>query len=209
MFSGGGDSTTLLYDLIDQGKEVYALSFDYGQKHKIELTYAKRTTDKLNVSHKIININEISNLLISSALIGDNVILPQTSYKKDNIGITEVPFRNTLFLSIAAQFAYSIDACCVYYAAHAGDHELYPDCRIDYFQNMKLAIELGSTKNITLLAPYIKLSKSDIIQKGIKLGIDYADTWTCYSGEKTDCNCATCIERKDAFKKLNMEDIKH
>jgi len=198
--SGGLDSTTLLYDLLKTNpkKDVIALSFDYGSNHaRKELTAINKTCKKLGVKHHVINLKKVFKDFKSSLLGGE---IPEGHYKEDNMKSTVVPFRNGILLSIAVGYAESVDADCVYYGAHAGDHTIYPDTTIEFISAMNNAAHTGTWEGIKILAPYANLTKSDILDIGLKLGVDYSLTWTCYKGQRLPCGkCGACIERNEAF----------
>lgn len=206
ILSGGMDSTTLLYDLIDQGKHVYAITYDYGQKHKKEITMAQKTCEKLGICHKIIDLS-ILNDLSPSALTRENWEVPEGHYDEPSMKQTVVPNRNMVMISMAVSYALGIGATEVYYAAHSGDHAIYPDCRKEFILKLNQAIELCDWKKISLKAPYSTLYKGDIVIKGKTLGVDYALTWTCYKGKEKACGkCGSCVERLEAFDKAKFED---
>ncbi|MFH1199130.1 MAG: 7-cyano-7-deazaguanine synthase QueC [Candidatus Omnitrophota bacterium] len=206
--SGGMDSTTLLYDIIAQGYEVYALSINYNQKHFKELDFIRKTCKKLKIPHKIIDLSRVGKeLLFASALTSNKINIPEGNYKEKNMRFTVVPNRNMIFLSLASGYAISLGAKKVFYGAHAGDHALYPDCRKKFVQAMRKAISLAHWGPLELEAPYLNLSKSDITKKGKTLGVDYALTWSCYQGREKACGkCGTCQERLAAFKKISIKD---
>jgi len=206
ILSGGMDSTTLLYDLLAQNKDVYALSFDYGQKHKKELECAKQTCKKLNVSHKILNL-AVLNEIAPSCLTRADLTVPEGHYADENMKQTIVPNRNMVMLALAAAYAIGVKATKLYYGAHAGDHEIYPDCRREFVEQMARAIALCDWHAIELNAPFINKDKGDIVQLGERLSVDFSLTWTCYKGELLACGkCGSCAERLEAFKKAGVID---
>jgi 7-cyano-7-deazaguanine synthase len=206
--SGGVDSTTLLHDVKKQGYKVYALSVNYNQRHSKELACIKKTCKKLQIPHKLINLSIIGKQLLGkSALTSKNIKIPDGNYKSSNMKLTVVPNRNMILLSLAAGYAITIGAKKVFYGAHAGDHTIYPDCRRIFVKALAHAISLADWKPVKLEAPYLNLNKGDIVKKGIKLGVDYALTWSCYKGGNKACGkCGTCRERLAAFKKANITD---
>lgn len=206
--SGGMDSTTLLYDILDRGYAVYALSVDYGQRHSKELEFIKKTCKKLKVPHKVADLSSVGKELLSaSALTSKKISIPEGDYREEGMKLTVVPNRNMILLSLAVGYAVNIGAGKVFYGAHAGDHAIYPDCRREFVEAMKGAIRLADWKKIELEAPYIDLDKGDIAIKGKGLGVDYSLTWTCYKGQKKACGkCGACRERLEAFQKAEMED---
>jgi len=206
ILSGGMDSTTLLYDLINQGYEVHAITFDYNQKHKKEITCAKRTCKKLHIPQKIIDIS-ILNDLAPSSLTREQWKVPEGNYVEETMKQTVVPNRNMVLLSLADTFAIGINASDVFYGAHAGDHTIYPDCRPVFVSAMTTAFHLCDWHDVTLHAPYLFMTKGDVVKTGISLGVNYSDTWTCYKGKKISCGrCGSCSERLEAFKEAGVQD---
>ncbi|MDD1702564.1 MAG: 7-cyano-7-deazaguanine synthase QueC [Methanoregula sp.] len=206
VFSGGMDSTTLLYDLLGQGYNVYALTFDYHQKHRKEIRCAEKICKKLNVPQKIVDVS-VLNALAPSSLTRDNWDVPEGSYTDETMKQTVVPNRNMVFLSLAASYAIGIGAGNLFYAAHAGDHAIYPDCRPVFVSAMTTALHLCDWHDVYLQVPYIRMSKGDIAKKGMALGVDYADTWSCYKGEEISCGkCGACTERREAFRLAGAVD---
>lgn len=207
ILSGGMDSTTLLYDIIELGEyKVYALSFNYGQKHKKELVCAKKTCEKLNIPHKVVNL-DVLNDIAPSALTRDEIEVPEGHYEDESMKKTIVPNRNMVMLSLATSFAIGIDASFVFYGVHSGDHAIYPDCRPDFIAAMYNVMSVCDWKKIKLKVPYGLKDKGDIAIIGKKLGVDYSLTWTCYKGKDKSCGkCGACQERLEAFKKAGVED---
>jgi|SRR3990167_7080084 len=206
ILSGGMDSTTLLYDIKEQGYDVYALSFDYNQKHKRELQFAKKTCMKLEVPHKIINL-KVLNDLAPSSLTRDDWKVPEGHYEEESMKQTVVPNRNMVMLSLAVSYAISIKATQLFIGAHAGDHAIYPDCRQEFIYALKKTIELCDWHIVSLQAPYIDKDKGDITIKGKELSVNYSLTQTCYNGKKLACGkCGACQERLEAFKKAGIKD---
>lgn len=207
LFSGGLDSTTLLVTAInDYGKEnVIALSISYGQKHDKEVSTAKKISKIYNVEYIEYNLEKIFEFSDCSLLKHSTKELPIGSYevqKTNEIVSTYVPFRNGLFLSTAASIALSKNCNKILYGAHHDDcaGDAYPDCSIEFVENMNKAIYIGSGNLITLEAPFVRLTKADIVKKGLELNIDYSITWSCYEGNDVPCcKCATCIDRIKAF----------
>lgn len=206
--SGGMDSTTLLYDILSRGYQVYALSVNYGQKHSKELEFIRKTCTKLKVSHKLINLSLLGKeLLFGSALTSQEIKVPEGDYRQTSMKLTVVPNRNMILLSLAVGYAISIGAKKVFYAAHTGDHAIYPDCRKEFVQAMRQAVLLSDWEAVELEAPYLDLDKGDIAIKGKSLGVDYSLTWTCYKGGRKACGkCGACCERLEAFQKAKMTD---
>lgn len=197
LFSGGLDSTTLLYDLLSQNDEVIALSIHYGQKHKKEILAAKEIATHTKVKHII---KEISGIFGENALTSDSLEVPDGHYTDLSMKQTVVPNRNMIFLSIALSLAISEKFDRVAYAAHSGDHAIYPDCRPEFVEAISNVFPLSDWHKVILYAPYVNLSKNEICKKGITLDAPLNLTWSCYKGGDVHCGrCGTCVERKEAF----------
>lgn len=204
VYSGGMDSTTLLYKLLAQGDQVLCLSFDYGQRHKKELKAAQKICKILKnssakISHKIINITPIKNLIAGSALTS-HIAVPEGHYKNKTMRATVVPNRNMIFLSLAIAAAVSEKFDRVAIAVHAGDHAIYPDCRLEFIKKMRAAAKVANYEKIDIYAPFLNITKHEIAKIGNRLGVPFNLTWTCYKGLKNPCGkCGACVERKEAL----------
>lgn len=199
------DSITMLYEY----KERIALgiSFDYGSNHNArEIPFAAMHCERLGIKHIVINLGFMHQYFKSSLLEGAEAI-PEGNYDEENMKSTVVPFRNGIMLSIAAGVAESNGLKYVMMANHGGDHTIYPDCRPEFVSAMSEATRLGTYPGIEVLAPYTGITKSDIARHGKALGIDYAETWSCYKGGKHHCGkCGTCRERIEALADAGIED---
>ncbi len=206
IFSGGMDSFTILHKAMSDGYTVFALTFNYGQRHVKEIEYASKVCHDLSVDHKIVDIRAVNQLLQGSSLTSD-IDIPEGHYAGDNMKSTIVPNRNMILLSLAVGYAVSIGAEKVFYGAHAGDHAIYPDCRPEFVKKMNDVSAIANYESIEIVTPYLDFDKGDILADGIKLGIDYALTWTCYNGRDKACGqCGACYERLEAFKNNNVND---
>lgn len=207
LLSGGLDSTTALYWAHTHHEVVCALSFDYGSNHAAqELACARYQAEKLGIPYHEIDLRAVSAHLQSALLSGADAI-PTADYAEDNLKQTVVPFRNGIFLAIAAGIAESNGAEGIVIAAHGGDHALYPDCREDFMQAMASAISRGTYAELQILRPFINNSKDEITAIGAALGVDFAHTYSCYCGREKHCGqCATCRERKDSFANSGVAD---
>jgi len=206
IYSGGMDSFTVLNRALKDGKEVYALSFDYGQRHVKELEYASSVCKSLNIKHKVIDISAINQLLAGSSLT-DNIEIPEGHYEADNMKSTIVPNRNMILLSLAVGYAVSVGAAQVYYGAHSGDHAIYPDCRPEFVQKMNDVCQIANYESVEIFSPYLNVNKTAILTDGISMGLDYSNTWTCYNGREKACGkCVACQERLEAFHDNNITD---
>ena len=206
VISGGMDSTTLLYKVIKEGFEVSALSFDYGQRHKKELEVAKQTCDKLGVLHKVIDLTSVGQVMKNSALT-DDIDVPEGHYADENMKLTVVPNRNMIMASIAVAEAVSVEAEAVYLGVHAGDHDIYPDCRKEFIEKLSEVTKIANYHPVEIRAPYLEMDKGDILIEGKELHVDYGLTWTCYKGGDKPCGkCGSCVERAEGFVKAGMVD---
>jgi len=205
--SGGMDSVTALYWARAHHTVTAALSFDYGAKHNHrEIPWALAHAAKLGVPHRIIPLDFIGQLFTSDLLKSGGEI-PEGHYAADNMKLTVVPFRNGIMLAAAAGFAESAGAEALVMAAHAGDHTIYPDCREDFMTAMGNALRLGTYAGIQLLRPFITKTKGQIAAEGGQLGINFAQTWSCYKGGLIHCGkCGTCVERREAFLQAGLVD---
>lgn len=205
VYSGGLDSTTMLYEYA--GEIAVALFFNYGSNHNDrEASCARRNCSKLGIEFVEIPLGFMAEHFKSSLLEGADAI-PEGNYDEENMKSTVVPFRNGIMLAAAAGLAESRGLKQVMLANHAGDHAIYPDCRPGFVEAMSQAIAAGTYDGITLFAPYTTLTKAQIVERGAKLGVDYADTYSCYRGEELHCGkCGTCRERIEAFTLAGVPD---
>ena len=206
IYSGGMDSFTVLNRALHDGKEVYALTFDYGQRHVKEIEYASTVCKSLDVNHKVIDISAINQILAGSSLT-DDIDIPEGHYEAESMKSTVVPNRNMILLSLAVGYAVSVGASQVYYGAHSGDHAIYPDCRPEFVMKMNDVCKIANYESVEIFSPYLKETKSDILTDGLKMGLKYDNTWTCYNGREKACGqCGACQERLEAFKDNNVTD---
>lgn len=206
ILSGGMDSTTLLYEMLDQGKEVKVISFNYNQRHKKELEFAKLTCSKLGLEHKIINLDFMRDICSKSSLTSDQAV-PEGHYEDETMKQTVVPNRNMIMASIAIGWAVNEDYDEIALGVHSGDHAIYPDCRPEFIQLLDLIAQCANFKRINVIAPFIDMDKGDIAILGKKLGVSFKDTWTCYQGEEVPCGkCGSCQERQEAMLKANIQE---
>ncbi len=200
ILSGGVDSTTLLYKMLSDGYEVEALTFNYAQRHKKEIDCAKGVARLLKVPHRVVDMGCLASVLGDSALLGGKEV-PKCHYTEDAARQTIVPNRNMIMLAIAAGFAEASKIPAVFYAAHRNDSTIYPDCRKEFVEALRPAITLATAWHpVELKAPFIDLTKAEIVKIGLELKVPYEMTWSCYKGEEKPCKeCPTCIERTEAF----------
>lgn len=211
LVSGGLDSATVLACALAEGFECFAISFDYGQRHRAELEAAKKLSAHFELpEHKIVrlNLDDIG----GSSLTDHSMSVPETM--QSGIPSTYVPARNTVFLSIALGYAEVIDADAIYIGVNAVDYSGYPDCRPEYiaaFQTMaNLATKRGiEGRPIAIRTPLIDLTKGQIIQRGVAAGLDYAETVSCYKADSAGYACGVCDScriRKLGFEEAGLED---
>ena len=203
--SGGMDSITLLYDKKDE--IALGISFDYGSNHNAkEIPLAEMHCRRLGIKHITINLDFMHRYFKSSLLEGAEAI-PEGHYADDNMKSTVVPFRNGIMLSIAIGIAESNNLKKVLIANHGGDHTIYPDCRPEFIKAIDAAAYAGTFVNAHVEAPYTHITKGDIARIGKRLGLNYAETWSCYKGGDKHCGkCGTCIERKEALAEAGIKD---
>ena len=203
--SGGMDSVTLLYEKKDE--IALGISFDYGSNHNHnELPLAALHCQRLGIAHVVIPLG-FMHQYFKSSLLESGESVPDGSYDEENMKSTVVPFRNGVMLAVAAGIAESNGLTKVLIANHGGDHTIYPDCRPEFIAAMDAAVEAGTFARVRVVAPYTNISKADIARRGRALGIDYAETWSCYKGGDVHCGtCGTCVERKEALREAGIED---
>ena len=206
LFSGGLDSTTLLYKTyLMHDRKILAISFDYGQRHKKELSFAQYHIKHLNISQIIIPLKFHYK---NNTLLSKNALIPHEHYTHKNQKLTVVPCRNMIMLSLAIGIAEDKNIPFVYYAAHRNDSTTYPDCRPDFVKAINKTAMAGTYNHIEVRAPFVHIYKSDIVKIGIEIGVDYYKTWSCYEGGKHHCGkCGTCQERIEAFAKNGLTPV--
>jgi 7-cyano-7-deazaguanine synthase len=208
--SGGLDSTTLLYLHNYHKDDIYPINFSYGQKHSKETEYLKYHIDKLGLQQiKYVNLDLAS--ITKSALLNPELEIPNISDPKERtreiIAQTVVPFRNAIFLSIAVSYAISIKADLVSYGAHASDFANYPDTTPTFIEAFSDAVKHGTDSDLQIVVPFDRMMKQDVLEYALELKVPLEKTWSCYRGGDIHCgNCPSCIERKQAFSKLKVDD---
>ena len=218
LVSGGLDSATCMAIAKEEGYQVVALSFDYGQRHRVELNAAKKVTGFFNVAKHI--IYKIDFGAMGKSALTDNIEVPKHNRAEEigpDIPSTYVPARNIIFLSIASAFAETNNAGAIFAGMNSIDYSGYPDCRPEFVSAFEKMINLGTKTgseggHIDIITPLMKLSKKEIIQLGLKLGVDYSLTWSCYDpqeGESTPLACGkcdSCLLRLKGFHQAGAED---
>jgi len=207
IYSGGMDSYTVLHKAIQQGLTPYALTFDYGQRHIKEIDVARSVCQELGVNHKVIDISAINELIGGSSLTDNSIDVALGHYQEENMLSTVVPNRNMILLSLAIGYAVSLKAEKVYYGAHSGDHAIYPDCRPEFVAKMNDVAAIANYEKTEIFSPYLNSDKIGILKDGLKMGLDYSKTWTCYNGREKACGkCGSCVERLEAFAENGVTD---
>ena len=211
LLSGGLDSATTLFYAKSRGFHVHALIFDYGQRHKKEIISAKSIAKSAGCDYKLVKIGFPWK---GSALLDKTIPIPQKrNLQARDIPATYVPARNIIFLSFAASYAEAIGARKIFIGANVLDYSGYPDCRPDFFIAFSRALHKGSKsgvsgKRIAIETPLIYKTKGAIIKLGLRLGVPYAFTWSCYQGGKKPCGvCDSCRLRAKGFKEIGKKDI--
>ena len=205
VYSGGADSFTLINRALSEKNYVEAITFDYGQKHKKEINYATQFCSKHKIPHQVVSLN-ISQILSDSSLVGDSPI-PEGNYDKEKMKQTVVPNRNMVMISVAASLAIKNKLDYLWYAAHSGDHEIYPDCRPEFIAKMAEVLSICDYHKINFEAPFQDLSKAEIIKVGLDMNLDYSKAWTCYEGKEKPCGkCSACLERAASFQINQVND---
>ena len=217
LFSGGLDSTTCLAMAVEKYKSenVTALCVFYGQKHKKEIESAEKIAEYYNVELIKLDLGKIFSFSSCSLLEGSDEDIPLESYAeqlKKTGGepvSTYVPFRNGLFISSAASIALSKGCSVIYYGAHSDDAagNAYPDCSDEFNEARGRAVYIGSGNQLKIEAPFVNLTKADVVRKGIELKVPYELTWSCYTGGEKPCGkCGTCLDRQRAFEENGISD---
>lgn len=203
VLSGGADSATVAYWAKNQGYDVYAISFNYGQIANKETTSAQKIAQRLDVPIKVVDVSPLKEVFgeVTSLCNAD---IPMTSSFSEPI---IVPFRNAIFLSIAVSYAVSVGANRIFYGAHGSDEPFYPDCRREFYKAFEKAACLGTGEQITIEAPFSGKPKAEGIKMGAQLGVPFELTWSCYSGGAEHCGkCESCVNRKKAFIEAGVRD---
>lgn len=213
LLSGGLDSTTVLYLAKSQGfDEIYALTFEYGQKHDKELKSAIAVAKAAGVKeHKVVNL--LLNQWKGCSLTDSDLEIGDGDINRSDIPATYVPARNMVFLSVAASYADALGITDIFIGVSEVDYSGYVDCREEFIKAMENAINLGTVlgaekkQKITLHAPFMHLTKAEEVKLGVRLGVDFGLTWTCYRGDEHPCGtCDSCLLRAKAFAEAGVED---
>jgi len=207
VYSGGLDSTVLLAHLLAEGRETHAFTVNYGQRHAREIESAKAVCAHYGVPHRVADLRALQEVFGSNSLTNSAVDVAEGHYTEETMKTTVVPNRNMILLAVAAARAIALKADTLAYAAHGGDHAIYPDCRPEFADAMDRAIAIADWHKVRLERPLVSWTKADIVKRGAGLGVPFALTWSCYKGGDTHCGrCGTCIERREAFHVAGIPD---
>jgi 7-cyano-7-deazaguanine synthase len=213
LVSGGLDSATVLASASRAGFDCYAISFDYGQRHRAELAAAARVADAMGaVEHRVVPID--LSAFGGSALTDEAIAVPETGVVPDEIPVTYVPARNTVFLSLALAWAEVLEATDLFIGVNAVDYSGYPDCRPEFIRAFEHLANLATRAGVegeafTVHTPLIDLSKADIIRLGLEMGVNYAETVSCYQADEAGRACGVCDScrlRRAGFEAAGVAD---
>ena len=200
-FSGGLDSTTLLYHLLAEGHEVRALSADYGQRHRErEGRAAEVIAARLGIERRVVDLRSLSDFFGHNSLSDASRAIPEGPYSEEGMKLTTVPNRNMILLSVGLAWAASLSFDGVAFGAHGGEYTPYPDCQPAFAEAMDQAAGVCDWRSLSVLAPFAHWSKAQIVRRGAELGVPFELTWSCYQGGEEPCGkCGTCVDRQQAF----------
>lgn len=209
VLSGGMDSTTLLAHYAARGDRLLAVTANYGQRHRREITSAADVAAVYGAEHVLVDLTPVGRLLTGSALTDPAVDVPSGHYTAPSMRSTVVPNRNMILASVVVGVALARAASVVALGVHAGDHAVYPDCRPEFIDAFAHAVHAANEgfNPPAIEAPFVHWSKTDIARHGDALGVPYALTWSCYRGAAKHCGtCGTCVERMEAFRDAGVPD---
>lgn len=207
VYSGGLDSTVLLYERLAAGDHVRCLGVDYGQRHRRELEHARSLCADLGIEYQVADLSALRTLLKGSSQTDASVAVPHGHYAEESMKLTVVPNRNMLLLAVAGAWAVATKSDQIAYAAHGGDHAIYPDCREEFVAPLAQALLHADWHPVAIARPFLDLTKADLVRRGAVLGVPFQRTWSCYEGGEKHCGrCGTCVERKEAFQLAHVPD---
>lgn len=211
LFSGGLDSTTVLVYAMKQGYDVYPLTFSYGQRHAIEIKQSERTLEKYGLMNRQTVFSIDLTPFVNCSLVNKNLEVPE--FAENRIPSTYVPSRNIIFLSIASGMAETLGAEKIFIGVNSVDYSGYPDCRPEFVEAFNKTIAVGTKQGvesgIEVVAPILNMSKKEIIELGMSLGVDYSLTHSCYNPTTEGLSCGVCDScrlRLEGFRQAGVED---
>jgi len=203
ILSGGPDSVTVAYWAKSRGFDVHAVTFDYGQKAKIEISRAREIAEAIGATHKVIDLSRLSEIYEGVTSLVDEDIEVTEEFSDPII----VPFRNGVFMAVTVAYAVGIGATHIFYGAHASDEPFYPDCRREFYEAFQEAARLGTETEMVIRSPFSDMPKSGIIRKAVELGVPLDRTWSCYLNGPVHCGrCESCNNRRNAFAEAGVQD---
>lgn len=208
VMSGGLDSTVALWSVLPEGGDIRGISFDYGQRHRVELERAEQIAHRAGIPWSVVDMSGVASLFTGSALTNRSVSVPRKPYDGPTMDVTVVPMRNAMMISIAAGAVASCGGGTVVAGMHGADHALYPDCRPEFVVAMQETIDRSlDGVRVSLVVPFLTIDKSEIVRRGADLGAPLDLTWSCYEGGGVQCGqCGTCRERRRAFADAGVPD---
>ena len=210
LLSGGMDSTTLAYVAKDMGYDIIALHFTYGQRTEAKERECARTVARMLDAREFVEISlEHFRKIGASSLTDESIPVEEYAGEEERMPSTYVPFRNANLLAIATSLAEARHAEAIFIGVQTGDYPGYPDCRPEFIEAFQRAVDLGTAADprITLMTPFVRMTKVDIIRTGLALGVPYQETWSCYQNNDRACGvCSSCHYRREAFRALGLED---
>ena len=207
LLSGGLDSATLLAKLVAENRRVLALGVNYGQRHSREIEAARAIAAHYGVEYRLADLRAVSAFFGKISLTDASVPVYEGAYNEAGMKTTVVPARNLLLVSLATSWAIAEKCDTVAYAAHGGDHAIYPDCREEFAEKLDAVVRISDWHPVRLERPFVGMSKAEIVALGARLGVPFALTWSCYNGGERHCGkCSTCVERAAAFREAGVPD---
>ncbi|MCR5183331.1 MAG: 7-cyano-7-deazaguanine synthase QueC [Opitutales bacterium] len=210
LLSGGLDSTVLLTKLKAEGRRVVAMGVDYGQRHSREMDAARAICARLGVEYRVADLKSLAGFFGGNSLTDHTQAVYEGDYDEEGMKTTVVPARNLILISVATAWAISLKCDSVAYAAHGGDHAIYPDCRPAFAEALDKVVQISDWHKVVLERPFVAMDKAQIVRLGAELGAPLELTWSCYKGGNAHCGkCSTCRERREAFRAAGVPDPTH
>lgn len=207
LLSGGIDSTVLLAKLVSEGRSVLAMGVDYGQRHRCEIDAARAVCKHFGVKYRLADLRTLAPFFGKNSLTDSDVSVYEGAYDEAGMKTTVVPARNLILISLATAWAIAEKCDTIAYAAHDGDHTIYPDCRPEFAEKLDAVVQISDWHRVCLERPFVAMNKAEIVRLGAELNAPLELTWSCYNGGKAHCGkCSTCVERREAFRDAGVPD---